>query len=67
MPGLRFDAEVLPALAACEASSFYGKTIITWEAGKVVEFEAQQRIRLPDQLRLFIRRLLGGKLAPPPT
>ena len=64
MSGLNLRDDVVAALAACEAAEFYGVTLQTWEKGRIVEFEARQKMRFQDQLRLFVRRLLGVKSAP---
>jgi len=48
-------------LAACEAAEFWGTVTFTFERGQVAEIDTGQRMREPDQVQLFQRRLLGAR------
>jgi len=56
---LTIEGELLPLLLACRKASFWGSLSIVWEDGRPVDLELRQRMRLRDQVRLAIKRMLG--------
>ena len=56
---LSIEGELLPLLLACHKASFWGAVTIIWEDGRPVDLELRQRMRLRDQVRLAIKRMLG--------
>jgi len=57
-PALSIEAELVPLLRAAEHARFYGRIALTYERGTVFDIEINQRMRLRDQVRLVIKRML---------
>ena len=56
---LTLENEIQPLLRACERANFFGTTIFVWEHGRVMDVEVRQRMRLREQVRMAIKRLIG--------
>jgi len=56
---LSIEGECLPLLLACRKAAFWGAVTIVWEDGTPKDIEIRQRVRLRDQVRPVIKRMLG--------
>jgi hypothetical protein len=58
---LTLDDHIVPCLRALCDNRFYGHVTLTFEHGAIKEMDVNQKMRLPDQLRAFIKSLLSGR------
>ena len=56
---LTVTGDVLPLLRAVEQAAFYGTITLQFEDGCAKDIEIRQRMRLRQQVRMVIKRLIG--------
>lgn len=56
---LTIRGDIVPTLEAFAHAKGYGEITLTFEAGEVKQVEVRESMRLPDQLRVLVKRLLG--------
>ena len=55
---LDMKADVLPVLVAYESARLWGSVIITFEEGLVTGMEIHEKMRLAQQIRSWLRRVI---------